>query len=125
MCIILLLQNLFEFSLIREFMRLTWSIHLFSTTDKSCSLLHSNITVLHKFLHVRTMILWSMVCGSIQGISNLHLLNFCNLRYQRYIFSVIKINTHLNCTLESKNQRQTNIMKYGTTKCPRQVILSK
>lgn len=66
---------------------LTWSLHLFATTDQSGSLLDASLTILHQFVQVGFVVLRAVVCGAVQWITDLHLLYLLNLRGsdQKYI----------------------------------------
>ncbi len=57
----------------------TWSVHLFASIHQRSSLLYSNLTVLHQLVQVGFVILWAVVCGAIQWVSNLHLLDLFHL----------------------------------------------
>lgn len=52
---------------------LAWALHLFASTDQGGSLLDTFLTVLHQFIHVCSVVLWSMVSGAVKGVTDLHL----------------------------------------------------
>ena len=59
---------------------ITWPLHLFAPTDQSGSLLDANLTILHQFVQVGLVVLRAVVCGAVQWITDLHLLDLLNLR---------------------------------------------
>lgn len=65
---------------VSDFSCLTCSLHLFSSTDESSSLLHAALAVLHQFVQVGLVVLWAVVCGAVKWVTDLHLLNLFNLR---------------------------------------------
>lgn len=58
----------------------TWPVHLFASVHQCSSLLYASLAVLQQLLYVGFVILWAVVCGAIQWVSNLHLLDLFHLR---------------------------------------------
>lgn len=61
-------------------MCVTWPVHLFASVHQRGSFFHSDFAVLQQLVHVGFVILRAVVCGAIQRVSNLHLLDLLHLK---------------------------------------------
>lgn len=57
----------------------TWPVDPFASVHQCGSLLHPDLTVLQQLVQVGFVVLWAVVCGAIQGVSDLHLLDLFHL----------------------------------------------
>lgn len=57
----------------------TWPVDPFASVHQCGSLLHPDLTVLQQLVQVGFVVLWAVVCGAIQGVSDLHLLDLLHL----------------------------------------------
>lgn len=63
--------------------KLTWPWHLMPPVHQRGSLLDADVTVLNEFVQMGFVVLRAVICGAIQGITNLHLLDLLHLRRGR------------------------------------------